>query len=202
MKLLTVFLLVFSINSNAEIYKCGNVYTQDPCSADAVVLTFESTLKTKEHHTSHSASSGKRIKVMTGKVIRVADGDTITIKTYNGKEKIRFAQIDAPETSHFGKKSQPYGKEAGLYLRQRVMNKNVRVDVEAVDQYGRNVGTVYLEGNNINRELVENGFAWIYRQYAHDTELLNLEKVARARKIGLWGLDNPIYPPDFRKANK
>ena len=83
-----------------------------------------------------------------------------------------------------------------------VKNQNVRVEVEAVDQYGRNVGTVYVGGLNVNRELVKNGFAWVYRQYAHDPELLELEKAARAARIGLWTLDNPIYPPDFRKHNK
>lgn len=142
------------------------------------------------------------IKVLTGNVVSVADGDTITIETNSGKEKIRFAQIDTPEISHFGSKSQPFGKESGAALRQMVEGKSVRVEVEAIDKYKRNVGTVYVGDLNVNRELVKNGFAWVYRQYAHDPELLELEKAARSKRIGLWMLDNPIYPPDFRKSNK
>ncbi len=203
MKLLALLFAIFTTtNLNAEIYKCGNVYTQESCGADAVVIKLEGEKKNTEYHATpyQSSSSVEHIKkIITGTVVRVTDGDTITIKTLNGKEKIRFAQIDAPETSHFGSKSQPYGKEAGVYLKQLVMNKTVKVEIETIDQYGRNVGTVYLGNNNINRELVKNGLAWVYRQYSHDAELLNLEKNARDKKIGLWNSDNPIYPSDFRK---
>lgn len=139
---------------------------------------------------------------ISGKVVHVADGDTITVKSYKGKEKIRLSQIDAPEVSHFGSASQPYGKEATVFLKSLVANRSVRVEVEDVDRYGRNVGTVYVNGNNVNREMVKNGYAWVYRQYAKDSMLMSLEKTARTKRIGLWGLDNPIYPPDFRKVNK
>lgn len=139
---------------------------------------------------------------ISGQVVSVADGDTITVKTYTGKEKVRLGQIDAPEVSHFGSAAQPYGKEASNFLKSLVANRSVRVEVDDVDQYGRNVGTVYVSGENVNREMVKNGFAWVYRQYAHDPELLELEKAARAKRTGLWMLDNPIYPPDFRKHNK
>lgn len=141
-------------------------------------------------------------QTISGKVVSVADGDTITVKTYKGKEKVRLAQIDAPEISHFGSPTQPYGKEATVFLKSLVANRSVRVEVEDVDQYDRNVGTVYAGGSNINREMVKNGYAWVYRQYAHDDMLMDLEKAARTKRIGLWTLDNPIYPPDFRKANR
>lgn len=141
-------------------------------------------------------------QTISGKVVNVADGDTITVLSYKGKEKVRLGQIDAPEISHFGSPNQPYGKEATIFLKSLVANRSVRVEVEDVDQYGRNVGTVYAGGTNVNREMVKNGYAWAYRQYAKDSTLLNLEKAARAKRIGLWTLDNPIYPPDFRKANR
>lgn len=139
---------------------------------------------------------------ISGKVVHVADGDTITVLSYKGKEKIRLAQIDAPEVSHFGSTAQPYGKEATVFLKSLVAKRSVRVEVEDVDQYKRNVGTVYVGGNNVNREMVKNGYAWVYRQYAKDSTLMNLEKTARSKRIGLWALDNPIYPSDFRKAHK
>lgn len=213
MKLLAWVLMIFAANSEAEIYKCTQngkqIYSQESCgieATNATVIKFEKQPKPAaaqhEQSVSDANSDAKTIKVITGKVIRVADGDTLTIQTSAGKEKIRLAQIDTPETSHFGSPTQPFGKEAGQYLRQLVMKQMVRVEVEAVDQYGRNVGTVYIGNQNVNRELVKNGFAWVYRHYAHDSTLIDLENAARAKHIGLWALSNPIYPADFRKANK
>ncbi|MDD2865428.1 MAG: thermonuclease family protein [Methylococcales bacterium] len=207
-KLLAVaMILLFTTTACATVYKCGNVYTQSPCGTNSEIVEFEnqpkqSTSLPKIPLSQVPSSNVKTLKTIEGKVIRVADGDTITVKSYQGKEKIRFAQIDAPETTHFGSAAQPYGKESAAFLRSLVSNKNVRVDVETVDQYGRNVGTVFVDGINVNREMVKNGYAWVYRQYAHDESLLELEKSARANRIGLWTLDNSIYPPDFRKKNK
>ncbi len=206
MKRFGLLLILFATNSCAAVYKCGNVYSEKPCGTDSTEIQFENHESSQFEQTSAFQSSKARSqnsgRTLVGKVIRVTDGDTITVLTSSGKEKIRFAQIDAPETSHFGSPTQPYGKEAGAFLRQWVSKQTVRVDVETVDQYGRNVGTVFVNGTNVNREMVKNGFAWVYRQYAHDAELLELEKSARARQIGLWSLDNPIYPPDFRKKNR
>ncbi len=207
MKRLAFLSILVATNSCAAVYKCGNVYSEKPCGANSTEIQIEnhaapSRISEKNTFQLSKVSSKNSGKTITGKVIRVTDGDTITVLTSSGKEKIRFAQIDAPETSHFGSTAQPYGKEAGAFLRQLISNKNVRVEVETVDQYGRNVGTVFVGGLNVNREMVKNGFAWVYRQYAHDAELLDLEKSARARQIGLWRLDNPIYPPDFRKKKR
>lgn len=206
MKRLAFLTILVASNSCAAVYKCGNVYSESPCGASATEIQIENhappQFDEKSTFQSAKSSSKKSGGTITGKVIRVTDGDTITVLTSSGKEKIRFAQIDAPETSHFGSPTQPYGKEAGAYLRQLVSNQTVRVEVETVDQYGRNVGTVFVDGLNVNREMVKNGFAWVYRQYAHDAELLDLEKSARTRQIGLWSLDNPIYPPDFRKKKR
>lgn len=209
MKLFTaVITLLFAANSSAAVYKCGSVYTQSPCGANSEIIEFANQPQLTQsgkippsQTQSLSTKSAKTLKVITGKVIRVTDGDTITVQSYQ-KEKIRFAQIDAPETSHFGSTPQPFGKESSAFLRSLVSGKNVRVDVEAVDQYGRNVGTVFIDGINVNREMVKNGYAWVYRQYAHDATLMDLEKAARSKRIGLWMLDNPIYPPDFRKSKK
>jgi len=196
-KMALLALLTASIGANAEVYKCGASYSSTPCGNGAVKIETPAA-----NAPTPQTTGAKIIKVLTGNVVSVADGDTITIESGGTKEKIRFAQIDTPETSHFGSPTQPFGKEAGAALRQMVKDKNVRVEVEAVDQYGRNVGTVYVGNLNVNRELVKNGFAWVYRQYAHDPELIELEKAARSKKTGLWMLDNPIYPPDFRKSNK
>lgn len=201
MKLFLLLLILLSENSCAEIYKCNNHYSEKPCGDNAEIIKVEKGPPIEPSET-YSSSSSTNNNSIFGKVVRVTDCDTITIQTENRKEKIRLAEIDAPEVSHFGSKAQPYGKESGEYLRNLVAHKNVRVDIETVDKYGRIVGIVYVDGKNINLEMVKNGLAWVYRFYAHDANLIELEKDARAQRLGLWSLDNPIYPPDFRKANK
>ena len=122
-------------------------------------------------------------RTIEGKVISVTDGDTIKIKTHQTKiEKIRLAQIDTPE------KKQPWGNKAKQALSAKVYGKIVKVDIETTDKYGRLVGTVWFAGNDINREMVREGHAWVYRKYVKDKTLYDDESYARSRGIGLWSL--------------
>ena len=59
------------------------------------------------------------------------------------------------------------GKEAGAHLRQLLDGKVVSVDIEAIDRYGRSVGTVYLNHQNVNLTMVKDGYAWVYREYSN-----------------------------------
>jgi endonuclease YncB( thermonuclease family) len=183
-------LVTFSLNSGAGdlIYRCGSAsFSDSKCGEDARVIDIK-------HDT---------IKTIQGNVINVSDGDTLTVVTADNKYKIRLARIDAPEISHFGKPAQPFGKEAGAHLRKILNDKVVNVDIEAIDHYGRSVGTVYLNHQNVNLTMVEDGYAWVYREYSNGgDDLMMLEKEARRKRIGLWMLDDPIYPSTFRKAHK
>ena len=75
---------------------------------------------------------------IAGRVVSVADGDTITILTSENKQvKIRFAGIDTPE------KKQEFGQKAKDFTASMVAGKNVNIDVETTDRYGRTVGFVF-----------------------------------------------------------
>lgn len=131
---------------------------------------------------------------LQGKVVAVHDGDTITILDEQKKShKIRLAQIDAPELH------QPWGKNSKKSLSDSVYLKSVYVEVESIDRYGRQVGTIYLDQEDICRTQVKTGNAWAYRKYLRDPSLLNEEKIAKENKIGLWSLDQPIEPWLWRK---
>lgn len=132
---------------------------------------------------------------LKGKVVSVADGDTITIRLKDGStEKVRLFGIDAPE------KDQPYGNEAKRKLNDLVYNKSVTVKTQDTDDYGRVVGTLVLNGKDINLAMVKAGCAWHYKHYAPDnTKLAEAEKSARAAKAGLWKAPQPTPPWDFRK---
>ena len=136
---------------------------------------------------------------LAGKVIRVSDGDTITILLQDQKsqERIRFWGIDAPESP------QDFGQRARKFLADLIHKRNVQVETNGRDQYGRIVGVVYLGKLNVNLTMVKNGYAWHYVAFAkNDKELAEAEALARREKRGLWKLDNPIPPWEFRKTQR
>jgi micrococcal nuclease len=129
-----------------------------------------------------------------GKVVGVADGDTITVMHRGVGERIRLHGIDAPE------KAQDFGNRARQFVGRFVFSKEVNVVSNGTDKYGRTLGTVALvDGTVLNHEIVRNGYAWWYRKYAeNDTELARLEAEARRERRGLWAQANPIPPWEFR----
>lgn len=134
-------------------------------------------------------------QILQGKVIGVMDGDTIKILTSNKKQyKIRLSNIDAPE------KRQAYGNKSKWFLSDLIYRKNVTVQYSKRDRYGRVIGRVYLGNMDINKEMVQNGYAWVYRRYSKDTTLIRLEDYARSNQVGLWKDSNPIYPSTFRRS--
>lgn len=127
-----------------------------------------------------------------GKVVAISDGDTLTLLDANNKQiKIRLAEIDTPESK------QPYGKRAKQALSNLVFAKTATVKVQAKDRYGRIVGRVYIGDLDVSAEMVRQGAAWIYRQYAKDQALYDLETKARQDRIGLWGLPEAERVPPW-----
>lgn len=151
------------------------------------------------------------IRTVEGVVTRVSDGDTLKLETPEGtKLKVRLYGIDAPETEKVSRKTgaiskpgQPFGEEASRALESKISGRNVKVDIIAVDLYRRMVGIIYLDGRNMNLEMVREGWAWAYRQYLdrpYASEFLDAEKKARAKRLGLWQQPNPVPPWEFRKS--
>lgn len=131
-------------------------------------------------------------QTIRGKVISVADGDTITILTSQKKQiKIRLYGIDTPE------KAQAFGKQAKKFTASLVARKNVTVTVHDTDKYGRSVGVVNVGNINVNQELLRTGYAWQYRKYCKDSfcdDWLELEKRAQVSRVGLWSDKNAVAP--------
>lgn len=130
-----------------------------------------------------------------GKVVGVSDGDTVTVLVDgNQQRKVRLNNIDAPESK------QAFGQRSKQALSNLVYGKTVKVVSNKQDRYGRYLGEIYLPPNiNVNRSMVEYGFAWAYREYLSDNSYLVLENKARTNKHGLWIDPHAIYPQDFRK---
>ena len=136
-------------------------------------------------------------ETLEGKVVKIADGDTLTLLTPSNEQvKIRLADIDTPE------KKQPFGNKAKQALANLAFQKQALIEVEAKDRYGRTVGVVFVDGLNVNAELVKQGMAWVYRKYTDDKRLYTLESEAKQAKRGLWLDENPIPPWEWRRGKR
>ena len=141
---------------------------------------------------SHSDS-----KVITGRIIKVSDGDTVTLLTEDNRQiKIRLEGIDAPE------RGQDFGNMATLCVRRLCEGKTVTVKKTGTDRYKRVLGILYVDNLNVNEYLVCQGLAWHYKQFNKSHRLDSLEKLARKERLNTWSLPNPIPPWEYRKMKK
>jgi micrococcal nuclease len=128
-------------------------------------------------------------------VIRIVDGDTIVIK-YNGKyEKVRLLCVNTPESVHPDKKQNiPMGKVASKYTQKKLTGKYVNLEFEIKKlrgNYGRLLAYVFVDGQNLNLDLVRQGLSPYYTKYGksekYDAEFRAAEKQARKEKLHIWG---------------
>ena len=140
---------------------------------------------------------------LIGKVIKVSDGDTITVlDSNNQKHKIRLKGIDAPESQ------QVYGDISTQSLSELVYDKEVLVTWDKKDKYYRILGKVIVGGRDANYEQLKKGLAWYYKQYEKDLndedkkKYSEAEEWARNYTEGLWADSNSIPPWEFRRKGK
>ena len=145
-----------------------------------------------------------------GRVVAVTDGDTLNVlDTDNVQHKVRLTGIDAPE------RGQPYGTKSRDHLASMVAGKEVRVESEKNDLYGRTLGKVWVRpsdcpscGKTLDANLaqVTAGMAWWYCYYKKEQfpedrgRYKSAEDEAKAKKWGLWADPNPINPYEWRSS--
>jgi endonuclease YncB( thermonuclease family) len=140
---------------------------------------------------------------LTDHIVRVTDGDTIVVlDADNTQHKIRLTGIDAPE------RGQAYGTKSKEHLSESVAGETVVVEYDKHDRYGRVLGKVLLEGEDVNLEQLRAGLAWHYKKYqgeqtvADRVKYSDAERDARLEKRGLWQDADSISPWDYRKAHR
>ncbi|MDH4385708.1 MAG: thermonuclease family protein [Caulobacter sp.] len=122
-------------------------------------------------------------ETVTGKVVAVADGDTLTLLTASKAQlRIRLGGIDAPESG------QAWGSRSRTMLREMTLGRQARLVVTDRDRYGRLVARVYVGSTDVNAEMVRRGGAWAYLQHLTDRALLRHEAAAWQGRLGLWAL--------------
>ncbi|MFL6284451.1 MAG: thermonuclease family protein [Pyrinomonadaceae bacterium] len=133
----------------------------------------------------------------------MADGDTITVLGADKRQtRIRLLGIDAPESR------QAFGEVSKRNLSDLVFDKQVVVEYEKTDRYGRTLGKVLIAGRDMNLEQVRAGLAWHYKYYQNDQSpedkrfYAEAEQEARRAKRGLWDDPHPVPPWDFRRGKR
>jgi endonuclease YncB( thermonuclease family) len=142
-------------------------------------------------------------ETITGRVVGVADGDTITVlDSSKTQHKIRLTGIDAPE------KKQAFGQRSKESLSDLVFSREVAVETTKVDRYGRELGKVLVDGVDANLEQIRRGLAWHYKSYQRDQSpadraaYAQAEEQAREARKGLWADSQPVPPWEFRHGPK
>jgi endonuclease YncB( thermonuclease family) len=142
------------------------------------------------------------------KCTHVSDGDTIKVTGGGNEITIRLVGIDAPETSKTKHEpGQPFSRKSTKYLAGMVLNKSVTVQSYGADRYGRTLGVVFVDGKNVNLEMVKAGLAEVYR--GKPAAGLNLdpywkaESEAKKSKLNMWSLgDKYVSPREWRRNQR
>lgn len=138
---------------------------------------------------------------ITGVVVRVSDGDTVTVlDAHQQNHKVRLAGIDAPE------RAQAFGQIARKVLGSTLNRRPVTAECVKQDRYGRSLCTLWLDGNDLGLALIRAGLAWHYTDYIRDQAPWDAARYARAEtearlaRRGLWSQSKPTPPWAWRRA--
>lgn len=130
-------------------------------------------------------------------VVAITDGDTI--KARCGEQgayeqlTVRISAIDAPE------KAQHFGQVSRQHLAHLCFQQQATITPKTKDRYGRTVGDVECQGQDVATEQVRSGMAWFYVKYGKGYEhLRGLESEAREARLGVWSAE-AVAPWDWRK---
>jgi endonuclease YncB( thermonuclease family) len=131
----------------------------------------------------------------------------VVVSPDQGLLQVRLFGVDLPEPPRAGSTGavldgQPFGAQAARYVRDLLLEKQVRLDVYGKDRAGRLLAVVWLGEINVNLTLVKEGLAWVDPSLTGTNVRAALEVAesqARVGKYGLWGLPEPEPPWEYRK---
>lgn len=128
------------------------------------------------------------------KLVKCVDGDTFKFSIGNKEQSARFLAVDTPETKHPTKGVEEFGPEASEYTCNRLTNaKKIVLEYDdnstKEDKYGRALVWVFVDGDLLQEELIEKGYAkvaYLYDDYKYTEKLQTIEKKAKNKKVGIW----------------
>lgn len=127
-------------------------------------------------------------------VVKVVDGDTITVLMNGRNTTLRLIGIDTPETVDPRRPVECYGREASDAAKRMLSGASVRLEADNSqnerDKYSRLLRYVYLEdGTNFNKYMISEGYAYEYTYdatYKYQSEFRAAQKLAQKQQKGLW----------------
>jgi endonuclease YncB( thermonuclease family) len=135
---------------------------------------------------------------LTGRVVDIADGDSLTLLAGSQQYKIRIAAIDAPE------RYQAWGDRSKLNLSSLALDRAAVASCSSVDRWGYRACKLTVNNIDIGLQQIKLGMAWWYRKDANgqsaedQSDYGNAELMAKLKRLGLWRDTNPVPPWSFR----
>jgi endonuclease YncB( thermonuclease family) len=134
------------------------------------------------------AFAGAAHAQISGVVVGVPDGDTLSVRIDRQVLNLDLRSIDAPEIG------QPYGAEARDSLAALCADRTVKLDELGIDTGRRIIGEAECDGVDASEEQVKRGFAWTAKRKRRDVELETLQAQAQSDRRGLWQEATPVPP--------
>lgn len=138
---------------------------------------------------------------LSGRVINIADGDTLTLLVGRQHHTLKIAAIDAPE------RYQAWGDRSRTNLSRLAINQNAVADCSRLDRSGHRICKITVNTVDIGLHQIREGMAWLATQDIHtlsaddQSAYESAELMAKMRRLGLWGETNPVPPWEFRGRN-
>ena len=153
-------------------------------------------------------------ETLTGRVVYVADGDSISVEDNGVRHRVRLSGIDAPELG------QAYGRRAKQRLFSLLYDKTVSIAVFKYDEHGRIVGKVMVASPDAcpddseacpktldaGLSQITVGLAWWYRYYAAEQDVQDRHRYefaefeARSRKQTKRQASGTLVLPDVSQS--
>lgn len=150
-------------------------------------------------------AGAQHVNIVYVSVVRVHDGDTISVILNGKREKVRLIGIDAPELDQ-----RPWGSKAKKHLEKLMGIANwivsLEFDAERRDKYGRLLCYVLTSDKKmINLQMLEEGYAMLFTVPPNVKYIDKLRKAqyeARQQRLGIWGSEGlKESPGDYRRKH-
>ena len=165
--------------------------------------------------TSLASATDRPIGSLGGMVVNIYDGGNITLNSDGTQLYVQLYGVEAPQMPRISRTSgwlrkpgQPFAREAFIALANKVLHKQVRLEILQIlpyrqAPYQQAVAIVWLDDRNINLEMVGDGWAWAapLLDRAYLAEYRHAQNYARIHRRGLWMQDHPLPPWAFRQQN-
>ena len=144
-----------------------------------------------------TAALAKPASQWVGWVTKVVDGDTLHVQPAQGgaSQKLRIKGIDAPEVC------QAWGMQSREALARMVWGQRVTVQLNDVDDHGRWLANVFVNGEDVGARLVAQGHAWSYQFRRDPGPYAFQQQQAAINRLGLFGQPQAMRPREFRQRH-